>query len=337
MNLIENYSLKNHNTFGVDVKAKYFVEINSENEIHEFFRLPISRDESLLILGSGSNILFTHDYDGVVLKYSKKGLRIITETENEVTLEADAGELWDDLVEYAVKNKYYGIENLTLIPGTVGAAPIQNIGAYGVELKDVLYSVEYYDINDKQIQTLSNSECRFGYRDSIFKSELKGKFLITKIAIKFSKEKKLNLSYKSLKDELAKYPEEGISIDLVRQSVKKIRENKLPDPKLLGNAGSFFKNPEMDFRLFDLFIKKFPEAIYFKQETNYKISAGWLIEQCGFKGKRIGNVSSYEKQALIIVNHGNATGAEIKDYADRIVQEVKNKFDIELSYEVNII
>lgn len=337
MNLQKNYSLKNLNTFGVDVNTKYFLEINSEEELIEFFKLPISKSESIFILGGGSNILFTQDYDGIVIKYSKKGIDIINESSSEVLVEANAGELWDDLVAYTVKNKFYGIENLTLIPGTVGAAPIQNIGAYGVELKDVLHSVEYFDLLDNTIKIISSKDCLFAYRDSIFKNKLKGKFLITKITIKLSKEKKLNLSYKSLKDELAKYPEEEISIDLVRQSVKNIRENKLPDPKLLGNAGSFFKNPELDSQSFDLFIKKFPDAVYFKQEKNYKVSAGWLIEKCGFKGKRSGNVGCYENQALIIVNHGEASGLEVKEFADKIVNEVKNKFGIQLLTEVNII
>lgn len=337
MNLQKNYSLKNLNTFGVDVNAKLFLEINSEEELIEFFTSPLSKREPILIIGGGSNILFTKDFNGIVIKYSKRGINIISESSGEVMVEANAGELWDDLVAYAVKNKFYGIENLTLIPGTVGAAPIQNIGAYGVELKDVLSTVEYFDLRDQSIKKIPNKECRFAYRDSIFKNELKGKFLITKIVLKLSKEKKINLSYKSLSEELAKYPQNEISIELVSETIKKIRESKLPDPKLLGNAGSFFKNPEIDTDSFNTFIKEFPDAIFYKQENRYKISAGWLIEKCGFKGMRIGNVGSYEKQALIVVNHGNATGSEIKDFADKIVYEVKNKFDVQLFYEVNII
>lgn len=337
MNLLKNYSLKNLNTFGIDVTAGYFLEINSEQELPEFINLPVSKSKPILILGGGSNILFTKDFDGIVVRYSKKGINIISESSADVFVEANAGELWNDLVDYAVKNKLYGIENLTLIPGTVGAAPIQNIGAYGVELKDVLHCVEYFDLSEGRLKRLSNTECRFAYRNSIFKNELKGKFLITKIVLKLSEEKKFNLSYKSLKEELVKYSGDELTIDLISKTVKEIRKNKLPDPKIIGNAGSFFKNPELDSISFNVFIEKNPDAVFHQQGNVFKISAGWLIEKCGFKGKRIGNVGSYEKQSLIIVNYGNAKGLEIKEFSDRIINEVKNKFDIQLIHEVNII
>ncbi len=228
MNLQKNYSLKYLNTFGADVSAKYFLEINSEKELDQFIQSDLRKNEQLLILGGGSNILFTRDYDGVVLKYSKKGISVIEEKENFVLIESAAGELWDDLVKYTVQNKLYGIENLSLIPGSVGAAPIQNIGAYGSELKDVLHSVEYFDLSDGRLKNLTNSQCNFGYRDSIFKNELKNNFIITKIILKLSAEKKFNLSYKSLSEELKNIPEHALTIETVSQTVRNIRRSKLP-------------------------------------------------------------------------------------------------------------
>jgi UDP-N-acetylmuramate dehydrogenase len=338
MNLFKNFSLKYYNTFGVDVNAKYFLQIDSDKDLDEFLKSELIKKEPILILGSGSNILFTRDYEGVVLKYSKKEIRIIEESESNLLLESAAGELWDDLVCYTVSNKFYGIENLSLIPGTVGAAPIQNIGAYGVELKDVLYSVEYIDLVNNRYVTLNNSECIFSYRNSIFKNQLKDKILITRVILELSKEKKLCLSYKSLHEELHAIPQEKITIELVSDTVKKIRRSKLPDPKEFGNAGSFFKNPEVDRSTIKQLIKQFHDIVYFKQNENaYKISAGWLIEKCGYKGKRIGNVGAFEKQALIITNYGGASGKEILDFTERINADVENKFGIKLISEVNII
>ncbi len=338
MNLQKNYSLKYLNTFGVDVIAKYFIEIHSEKELDEFIQSDLIKNENLLILGGGSNILFTGDYNGIVLKYSKKGISIVEEKDDAVLIETSAGELWDDLVKYTVQNKLYGIENLSLIPGSVGAAPIQNIGAYGTELKDILHSVEYYDLDEGKLRNLTNAQCNFSYRNSIFKNELKDKIIITKVILKLSYVKKFNLSYKSLSDSLKNTPEHELTIEAVSEAVKNIRKSKLPDPKLLGNAGSFFKNPEMDNETFQLFLNKYPDANYFKQSDNtFKISAGWLIEKCGYKGKRIGNVGAYEKQALIIANYGGATGNEILEFAEKIISDVKSNFGIELNSEVNII
>ncbi len=338
MNLFKNFSLKYYNTFGVDVNAKYFLQMDSDKDLDQFLKSELIKKEPLLILGSGSNILFTRDYEGVVLKYSKKEIRIIEESQNSLLLESAAGELWDDLVSYTVSNKFYGIENLSLIPGTVGAAPIQNIGAYGVELKDVLHSVEYLDLVNNSFVTLTNSECIFGYRNSIFKNQLKDKILITKIILELSKEKKLRLSYKSLQEVLHSIPQEKITIELVSDTVKKIRRSKLPDPKEFGNGGSYFKNPEVDGRTIKELIKQFHDIVYFKQNKNeYKISAGWLIEKCGYKGKRVGNVGAFEKQALIITNYGGANGKEILEFAEKISADVEEKFGIKLSSEVNII
>jgi UDP-N-acetylmuramate dehydrogenase len=338
MNLHENYSLKNYNTFGVDVKARYFIDITSYNELRSLLSSDLIKTNHFLLLGSGSNILFTKDYDGIIIKYSVKGINIIDETQDHIIVEAAGGEIWEDLVTYAVGKEYYGIENLSLIPGTVGAAPIQNIGAYGVELKDAFHHLESLEISTGLIRTFSKTECNFQYRNSIFKNELKNKCIITKVTLKLSKVKKINLSYKSLSDELKDVRHDDLTIKLVSDTVKKIRQSKLPDPRVMGNAGSFFKNPELTNAQFIEFQKRFPDAAYFKQsEDSYKIAAGWLIEKCGFKGKRIGNTGAYEKQALIIVNYGGASGSEVKELAEKIQNDVLNIFGIFLDFEVNIV
>lgn len=337
MNIYQNYPLKHLNTFNIDVKAKYFYEIQSENELVEFIKANNQSNDKLLILGEGSNILFTRHYDGIILKYIEKGIQIVDENEKEIFIEAKAGELWDELVNYCVFNNYYGIENLSLIPGTVGAAPIQNIGAYGVELKEVVEYVVGYFLDNGNKQILSKDECLFNYRDSIFKNKLREKFIITSVVIRLSKEKKLNITYRALKDYFLDSEYENITLKDVRDAVIKIRKDKLPDPTKLGNAGSFFKNPTINYSQLLELQKKFPDIIFYKINDKYKIYAGWLIEKCGYKGKRFGNVGTYEKQALVIVNYGNATGEEIKNFADTIKEEVLNSFGIKLEYEVNIV
>ncbi len=334
----ENYSLKHLNTFGIEAKAKFFIELNSEIELTYFIKTELYKFKNVLILGSGSNILFTKDYDGLVIKYSAKGIDILSEDENEIIINASAGEIWDNLVNYCVKNNYYGIENLSLIPGTVGAAPIQNIGAYGVELKDCLDSLEGYSLNNGDKKVFNKDECRFGYRDSIFKSEYKNKILITSVILKLSKKKSFNLTYQGLAAELKNINENEITIELVSEIIKKIRRSKLPDTNILGNSGSFFKNPEISKEQFLSLHQKNPDLVFYRTIDNkYKIPAAWLIEKCGYKGKRIGNVGTYEKQALVIVNYGNSKGSEIKEFADKILDDVSKKFGINLEYEVNII
>lgn len=338
MNLHENYSLKNYNTFGIDVKARYFIEIITENELQELLSSDLIIKNKFLVLGSGSNILFTGDFDGLVIKYSVKGIQIIEENKEQIIIESAGGEIWDDLVTFTVEKEYYGLENLSLIPGTVGAAPIQNIGAYGVELKDFFYYLECYEIETGFRKKLSRAECNFQYRNSIFKNELKNKCIITKVALKLRKTKKIDLSYKSLADELKNLHQDDLTLKLISDTVKKIRRSKLPDPHLIGNAGSFFKNPELTNVQFAEFQKRFPDAVYFKQsEDSYKIAAGWLIEKCGFKGKRIGNSGAYEKQALIIVNYGGASGSEIRELVEKIQKDVLEMFGIFLDFEVNIV
>ncbi len=334
----ENISLKPYNTFSVNVKANYFTSVVSEKEILEILQSKRFNSMHKLILGSGSNILFTKNYDGLVLHYVEKGIRLVEENEKYVIIESSAGEIWNDLVSYCVENKYYGIENLSLIPGTVGAAPIQNIGAYGVEIKDVFESLEGINLETGGKKIYKKNECKFDYRDSIFKRELKGKFIITKVILKLQKEKQFNLNYRSLNDYLGKANKEKLTIRRVRETVNKIRMSKLPDPQRFGNAGSFFKNQEVSEERFLELKKNFEEIVFFKLDGNkYKIPAGFLIEKCGYKGKRIGDVATYNRQALVIINMGSATGEQIKTFSQEIQKAVFDKFGIELIPEVNIL
>ncbi len=334
----ENISLKPYNTFGVNVKAKYFTSIVFEKEILEILQSKRFKNMEKLILGGGSNILFTKNYDGLVIHYVEKGIRLVEENEKYVIIESSAGEIWNDVVSYCVENKYYGIENLSLIPGTVGAAPIQNIGAYGVEIKNVFESLEGINLETGEKKIYKKNECKFDYRDSIFKKELKGKFIITKVKLKLKKEKEFSLNYRSLNDYLGKANKEKLTIRRVRETVNKIRMSKLPDPQRFGNAGSFFKNPEVSEERFIELKKNFEEIVFFKIDRNkYKIPAAFLIEKCGYKGKRIGDVATYNRQALVIINMGKATGEQIKTFSQEIQKAVFDKFGIELTPEVNII
>jgi len=337
MKLFENYSLKDFNTFHIDVKAEKFIEIESSAELLDFVKNFDMNSKKILILGEGSNILFTKDFDGIIIHLTFNNHQEISDNDESVILEADAGMIWDELVKYSVDKNLGGIENLAMIPGTVGAAPIQNIGAYGQELKDSLFEVEYLDLSEQKFKNLSNEQCQFGYRDSIFKKMLKKNFIITKVLFRLKKNPELILNYGNVLTELNK---EGISnptIKDVSNIVRKIRTEKLPDPNQIGNAGSFFKNPFVDEATFQKIINEFPDVPSFKQEGKIKIPAAWLIEKSGLKGFRKKNVGTYPNQPLVIVNYGNATGKEILDFAMFIRQTVKNKFDIELEPEVNII
>lgn len=338
MEVLINTSLKNLHTFGVDVKAKYLINIEEENEIPEIIEKYELEKKRFLVLGGGSNLLFLNDFNGVVLKTNMTGISIVKKNERDVIIEAASGVLWEDLVDFCVDNEFYGIENLALIPGTVGASPVQNIGAYGTELKDSFHSLEGYHIQKKEKLKFTTDDCQFDYRDSIFKRELKNKFLITKVRLKLSAKKKFNLNYRALKEEFSRRREESLTIKEVSDTIKKIRNSKLPDHKKLGNAGSFFKNPEISEEQFILLKVQFPSLVSFKMGNgNYKLAAGWLIEECGFKGKRIGNVGCYSHQSLVLINYGNATGIEIKEFSERIQKAVTKKFGIDLIPEVNII
>lgn len=333
----EQFSLKNYNSFGIDVNARQFVTFSSEEDIPHLLD-SLRGEDNRFVLGGGSNILFTNDYNGTIIKNEIKGISERQFNKNEILLSIGAGEIWDDIVDYAVKKNYYGIENLSLIPGNVGAAPIQNIGAYGVELKDVFHSLEgiHFENGEKRIFNLD--ECEFGYRDSIFKNELKGKIIITKINLKLTTKGKLNTNYLSLKNYLIENNLTAPTLSQIREAVINIRNSKLPDPKKMGNAGSFFKNPIVTKKEYDELIHKYPTLSYFISEDGlYKISAGWLIEKCGLKGIRIGNVGTHVKQALVIVNYGGATGEEILKFVKNIQTKVFNEFGILLEPEVNII
>lgn len=335
MKFYNNFSLKNYNTFGLDVRAKQFVEVLDEIELQSLFP---AYSKSFLILGGGSNLLLTREIDGLVIKNKILGKTIIEDTEEQAVVAIGGGENWHKLVRWTIAQDLGGLENLSLIPGTVGAAPIQNIGAYGVELSQVFLKLEAVDIESGKVEVFDHKACAFGYRNSVFKKKYKGKFFITKVYLKLSKKHQLNLSYGAIQDTLKADKEWPPTIKSVSDAVIKIRQSKLPDPAQLGNSGSFFKNPEVSKSFFQTLQSKFSRIVFYPLDNgNVKIPAGWLIEQCGWKGKRIGNTGCYEKQALVLVNYGNATGLEIKEHAERVIHSVKEKFDITLTPEVNII
>jgi len=333
----ENVSLKNFNTFGIDVSAKYFVEIGHEDELAELFMDPQWLQVERLVLGAGSNMLLVKDFDGLVVRINVRGIdhRI---NHNEVFIEAGAGEVWNDLVNFCVAREYAGVENLSLIPGSVGASPIQNIGAYGVELKDVFHSCRAFEIATDSFRTFTNEDCHFGYRDSIFKNELKEKYIITSVKFKLSLIPNLNLKYGAIEQELANRGITQPTIADVSQVVSHIRVSKLPDPSTIGNAGSFFKNPVITTDQFQQVYSKFPEMVnYPAGDGQVKLAAGWLIEQCGWKGKVVGHTGTWKNQALVLVNHGGATGEEVYSLSSQIIDSVYRKFGVLLEREVNII
>jgi UDP-N-acetylmuramate dehydrogenase len=338
MKIFKKYPLKPLNTFGVEVFADYLVEIRQLEELFEI----ISKQELLnlkqLVLGGGSNVLFTKDFNGLILKNYLKGIEIIEEKGTKVKIKAQSGELWHDLVMFAVENEFYGIENLALIPGTVGAAPVQNIGAYGVELKDVFIECEAIDLSNGELKVFSKSACNFGYRESIFKSELKGRYFISAVTIELDKRHQLNMHYSDISNITSKLKPSELTLKRLAEIVIEIRQKKLPDPEILGNAGSFFKNPVISNEQFIVLKSKYPVIKSNPLGNNqHKIAAAWLIEQAGFKGKRIGDVGTHQNQPLVIVNYGKANGLEVLHFANLIKQAVKKNFDIRLDFEVNII
>ena len=336
--LQENISLKNFNTFGIDVRCKYFVEVTNVDELITLLDHPVCKELPLMTLGGGSNILFTKDFPGVILKNSFKGISVIKEDQDHVWLQAMGGEVWHDLVLYCIDHNYAGIENLSLIPGLVGAAPIQNIGAYGVEVKDVFESLEAVNLTNSKQQIFSYSDCNFGYRNSVFKNELKGKFIITSVILKLSKSPTLHLSYGAINTILEQMGVKDPTIKNVSDAIVSIRLSKLPDPAKIGNSGSFFKNPEINQAQFDRVKEQHPNIpSYPASNDQVKVPAGWLIEQCGWKGKRVGNTGSHANQALVLVNYGGATGTEVRDLAFQIKASVKEKFGLDLTPEVNIV
>lgn len=331
-----NYAIKHLNSFGIDVNAKLFTEVRTEEELKTLFSSAVVKENQLLVLGGGSNMLFTKDYEGLIIKVSIKGIDV-KDDEHHVYVTAGAGEVWHDFVKYCVAKQYCGLENLTLIPGTVGASPVQNIGAYGVEIKDVFESCVAFDTQTNQLVTFSNKDCEFAYRDSLFKSKAKGRFIITHVTFKLAKTPTLKIHYGVIKEELAA---EGIlapSIRDVSDVVAKIRVNKLPEPKTIGNAGSFFKNPVVSQSVFNKLKEKFDDiANYPLADGSVKLAAGWLIEKCGFKGVVDGNTGTWKNQALVLVNYGEATGLEVYNFSEKVINTVQNTFGVTLEREVNI-
>ncbi len=338
MTLLQDFSLLPYNTFRVNVMAKYFTLLRDQAEIRYFVEELYPRYAPCLILGGGSNILFTKDFDGLVVAVRNRGMEVEAVTDLDFLVTVEAGTPWNEVVDFCVDRNMSGIENLALIPGNTGSGPIQNIGAYGVELKDVVYQVRGFDLHTGESRVLSREDCRFGYRDSIFKRELKGRFLISSVTIQLSKERPVKDHYPTLRQELEKRGCFHPSASDIRDAVSHIRKSRLPDPEVTGNAGSFFKNPLVSAAKFEDLKLHYPSLSAYPEPGNeYKIPAGWLIEQCGWKGKRTGNAGVHDRQALVLVNHGGASGQEILELAEQIRSSVDQEFGITLEFEVNII
>ena len=334
--IYENISLKKYNTFGLNVKADRLVTFKHEENAVHFFEQNKGIDQKLMILGGGSNLLFTGDFHGTLIHPGMEGITLEGKTGNDVIISAGAGVVWDKLVESTVNKGLGGLENLSYIPGLVGAVPVQNIGAYGAEVSSTIEKVRAISVSDGTLREFSPGECRFGYRDSVFKRELRGKYLITLVYFRLSTKPKLSLEYGSLRDELNKMG--STSLGNVRKTVISSRVAKLPDPSLIGNAGSFFKNPVVSVAVAEEIRAKNPKIPFFKDPSGgIKFAAGWLIEQCGWKGKRIGDAGVHDRQALVIVNYGNATGQELFELSEKVRTSVAEKFGITLEREVEII
>ena len=337
MEIQHHFSLKNYNTFGIEAKAKQFVAVHSTEELK--YILEQRKAEKKFILGGGSNMLLTKDIDALVIHIDLKGKKIIDENDDYVWVESQAGENWHEFVLWTIDQDFGGLENMSLIPGNVGTTPVQNIGAYGTEIKDTFISCQVITIENQEIKTFSKEECNFGYRESIFKNDVKDQYIITSVVFKLTKKNhKINTSYGDIVAELAKNNRTEPTLKDVSNAVINIRRSKLPDPKELGNSGSFFKNPILLTSDFQKIQHQFPEMKYYEiSETEVKVPAGWLIEQAGFKGKRFGDAGIHKNQALVLVNYGNATGAEILNVSKNIQETIFKKFGINIETEVNVI
>ena len=338
----ENISLKKYNTFGIDVMARYFARVASVDDLcaQLEFTPPSTSSQLLprLILGGGSNLLFTENFDGLVLKNELGGIEKVNEDESYVYIKAGAGVNWHQLVIHCIQNNWAGMENLSLIPGNVGASPMQNIGAYGVEVKDVFFELEAFHLSDKKVVTFNLQECEFGYRESVFKRRLINQFFILNVTYRLNKVPVFNTSYGAIEQELAAMGVTELSIQAISQAVIHIRRSKLPNPVEIGNAGSFFKNPEITAQQFASLKNDFPAIIGYRLGVDkVKLAAGWLIEQCGWKGYRKGDAGCHANQALVLVNYGHASGSEILDLSESIIASVADKFGVALEREVNII
>ncbi|MFI5156441.1 MAG: UDP-N-acetylmuramate dehydrogenase [Chitinophagales bacterium] len=334
--MLENISLKPYNSFGIDVLARKFAVFSDEEQLKELLAGP--GNEAPFILGGGSNVLFTKNIDGLVLKNDIRGIDLIKEDERHIYVHVGGGESWHPFVMYCIQRHWAGIENLSLIPGNVGAAPMQNIGAYGVELKEVFDELEAYDLKEKKIRVFTVNDCQFGYRDSVFKKQFKDRFVILRVTFRLNKVPHFNTRYGVIEEELGKMGVKELSIEAISQAVIRIRTSKLPDPMQIGNAGSFFKNPGIPKNLFINLRNEFPGIVgYENSDGTIKLAAAWLIESCGWKGFRRGDAGCHAKQALVLVNYGHATGKEIYNLSTEIQQSVFRKFGVKLEREVNII
>lgn len=331
MKIIDNCPLKERHTFGMDVMADRLIEFANEDELKSALTGAV---KPLLFMGGGSNLLFLNNYSGTVLHSVIDNINIVAEDDNSVSVRVGSGVVWDDFVAYCVEKGWWGVENLSLIPGEVGASAVQNIGAYGVEVKDVLQSIEAISVDDLSKRIFTNAECNYAYRDSIFKKSLKGKYVITYVTYRLSKKANPNIGYGALKSVLAENP----SLKEIRDAIIAVRNSKLPDPKVYGNAGSFFMNPVIPMEQFVALQSRYPDIPSYPASDGYiKVPAGWLIEKSGWKGKSLGNAAVYEKQALVLINRGGATGMEVKHLADTIIEDIKEIFGITLHAEVNYI
>ena len=338
MTLIENCSIKPYATFGIEAKARYFAKVSSIEELTEVLHNPLVSGFPVLILGGGSNMLFTKDFEGLVVKIEFKGITVENQNDDTVLVTACAGEDWDHFVSYCVENGYAGLENLSLIPGVVGTSPVQNIGAYGVEVKDTIDHVTVYDRSTGEICKLTNTECHFGYRESIFKYAAKGRYIIATVTFRLMLNPVFHTQYGAIGEELITMGISSLSIKAIRNAVISIRTRKLPDPLIIGNAGSFFKNPTIDAKQYKRLHDTFPGLVgYELSNGSFKLAAGWMIEQCGWKGYRKGDVGVHAHQALVLVNYGHATGSEMLALAIEIQSSIKTKFGIDLEMEVNIV
>lgn len=338
MEIKTDYPLRSLTAFNINVDGKYYTEVASEEEIREALSFSTVNNTPLLILGGGSNLLFLENYPGLVMKVNVPGIEIVEESSVGGVVKVGAGEIWDDFVEFCVDNGYGGLENLSLIPGCVGASPVQNIGAYGVEMKDCFHSLEFFHFDSGKVMIFRAEDCKFGYRDSIFKRELKGKGVVLSVSFNLTMNPEFKTAYGSLDDELKSMGVKELSLLALRTAVIRIRKRKLPDPEFIGNAGSFFKNPSVDRFLHDEIKKEYPKLVSFPQpDGTFKLAAGWMIDQCGWKGHRKGDAGVHEKQALVLVNYGGALGTEIFELSENIKASVRSKFHVDLEREVNVI
>lgn len=330
-----NKNLKEYNTFGISVKAEMFAVFSSIEELKQI--LSFRNDKKILVLGGGSNLLLTKDFDGLVIKNEIKRFEVIEETVSEVIVESGAGENWHEFVLNCIDKGFGGVENLSLIPGSVGASPMQNIGAYGVEIKDVFESLSAYHIKSGEIHYFDKTKCEFGYRESIFKNKVKGEYIILTVTFRLTKNPTINSSYGAINEQLKVM---GIQVPTIKElsaAVIAIRQSKLPDPKIIGNAGSFFKNPTVEIALLEKIQENYPDIPNYPAENGRKLAAGWLIEKAGWKGRTFDNYGVHKLQALVLVNYGNCTGQEIFDLSSQIIQDVFEKFGVLLEREVNIL